>query len=127
MGKKLGPREAGKADVALGKKIRVLRDAANVTQSALAEHLGVTFQQIQKYEKGINRVTAARLHRLAAFFNIDLAHFYEAPNDAEPVKSLIFAQDPQSLRLIRAYSRIKKVETQHRIVLLAETLAESCE
>ena len=123
---KIGPRDPSKADIALGKKIRSMRDERNISQTVLGNHLGVTFQQIQKYERGVNRVTASRLQKLAAFFKVGLADFY-APDSGVLVNSIIFEKDPRSIRLLTAYSRIKNVETQHRIVFLAESIANGYE
>lgn len=63
-------------DVQIGASIIAFREAARVTQKQLADALGVTFQQIQKYERGVNRVSAARLYRTALFFNRPLADFF---------------------------------------------------
>jgi transcriptional regulator with XRE-family HTH domain len=67
--KKLQPRASGPADAKLGEKIRIRRTAAGMSQSELGDALGVTFQQIQKYENGANRVSAVRLEQIATALN----------------------------------------------------------
>ena len=68
-------RNATSVDVLLGKKIRARRMEMGVTQSDLAGALGVSFQQIQKYERGVNRIGAGRLHQIAAKLEIDVSYF----------------------------------------------------
>ncbi len=123
MAKKPSPRDTVSSDVELGQKIRALRIARKVSQADLGEHLGVSFQQIQKYEKGLNRVSAARLQQLAAFFDVEITDFY-ALFAEEAVDSIILGTDPQSVRVLRAYSQIRNVETQHQLVLLIESIAD---
>src|SRR6476646_8065332 len=69
-------RRAGAEDVEIGKKIRMLRLERGLSQSALAEGIGLTFQQVQKYEKGTNRVSAGRLQRIAEILNTPVMFFY---------------------------------------------------
>src|ERR1043165_2050761 len=69
-------RRAGPEDVEIGRKIRALRLERGLSQSNLAEGIGLTFQQGQKYEKGTNRVSAGRLQRIAEMLNIPVTFFY---------------------------------------------------
>lgn len=124
MAKKPAPRETGKPDIEIGKKVRALRDAQNMSQASLGDHLGVSFQQIQKYEKGMNRVTAARLQKIAAIFNVPLDHFYKPNGHGDDVESLLINTGPEAIRLLRAYSRISNIETQRRMVTLMESIAD---
>ncbi|GAA5095664.1 helix-turn-helix transcriptional regulator [Bartonella acomydis] len=63
-------------DIFIGKKIRLRRNMLKMTQKALGQHLGVSFQQIQKYEKGLNRVSAGHLQEIADILNVPIAFFY---------------------------------------------------
>ncbi|WP_375623315.1 MULTISPECIES: helix-turn-helix domain-containing protein [unclassified Bartonella] len=63
-------------DISLGKKIRFRRNVMGFSQKQLGSHLGVTFQQIQKYEKGLNRVSAARLQEIANILDVPVSFFY---------------------------------------------------
>jgi transcriptional regulator with XRE-family HTH domain len=66
----MGVKSPDKVDVEVGARIRELRTTAGLSQTALAEQLGVTFQQVQKYEKGANRVSSGRLTRIAEFLQV---------------------------------------------------------
>src|SRR2546421_10073984 len=70
-------RRAGAEDVEIGRKIRALRLERGLSQSGLAEGIGLTFQQVQKYEKGTNRVSAGRLQQIANMLNIPVTFFYD--------------------------------------------------
>jgi len=63
-------------DVAIGARIRTCRELKRATQAQLANGCGVTFQQVQKYEKGTNRVAAARLYEIARFLDVPISYFY---------------------------------------------------
>ena len=70
------PKRADAFDISLGKRVRAYRISLGMSQSALAEKVGVTFQQIQKYENGINRMAAGRLKRVAAVLGLPIAAFF---------------------------------------------------
>ncbi|WP_317994075.1 helix-turn-helix domain-containing protein [Bartonella gliris] len=63
-------------DISVGKKIRLKRKMMGMSQKQLGHHLGVTFQQIQKYEKGLNRVGAGRLQEIADILDVPISFFY---------------------------------------------------
>src|SRR3954466_4115884 len=69
-------RRAGAEDVEIGRKIRTLRLERGLSQSGLAEGIGLTFQQVQKYEKGANRVSAGRLQQIADILHVPVMFFY---------------------------------------------------
>ena len=68
-------RSAGKSDIELGKRIRLRRVEQKISQAELGEKLGVSFQQVQKYEKGVNRIGAGRLQQIATGLETDVAYF----------------------------------------------------
>jgi DNA-binding XRE family transcriptional regulator len=70
-------RRVNKTDVAVGHRIREFRKGSGLSQTALAEQIGVTFQQVQKYEKGVNRVGAGRLTHIARAFGVPITAFFE--------------------------------------------------
>lgn len=76
--------KASDIDVLIGANLRDLRLFFGVTQAELARVLGVTFQQVQKYEKGKDRLSAARLYVLARFFDVPLDAFFAEPKDGAP-------------------------------------------
>src|SRR5437660_12296923 len=87
---KIRKRRAGVEDVEIGRKIRALRLERGLSQSGLADGIGLTFQQVQKYEKGTNRVSAGRLQRIADILETPVMFFY-AGMDARGKK-----RDPRS-------------------------------
>lgn len=117
-------RSAGKPDIELGKRIRLRRVEQKISQSDLGEKLGVSFQQIQKYEKGVNRVGAARLQQIASALSVPVTFFYDGDNKSREVESLLFLDSAFSLRLLRAYSRIKNQAVQRQLVTLMESIAD---
>jgi transcriptional regulator with XRE-family HTH domain len=89
---KPNPRSASPLDQHIGAQVRVARQLAGLTQETLAEHLGVTFQQVQKYERGANRVSASRLLSIASLTGQPLAFFYgtftEAPEPPTKTRTM---------------------------------------
>ena len=110
-------------DVEVGHRIRIERLARGLSQTALANQLGVTFQQVQKYEKGVNRVGAARLQSIATALDVPVTFFYDGDGKAREVESLLFLDSAFSLRLLRAYSKIKDQTVQRQLVSLMESIA----
>src|ERR1700709_1163117 len=118
--KRMKQRSAGKPDIEMGKRIRLRRVEQRISQSDLGEKLGVSFQQVQKYEKGVNRVGAARLQQIATALDVPATFFYDSDSKTREVESLLFLDSAFSLRLLRAYSRIKSQAVQRQLVTLME-------
>ena len=116
------PRSAGKPDIELGKRIRLRRVELEISQSDLADKLGVSFQQVQKYEKGVNRVGANRLQQIATALNVPITFFYDGDGKQREVESLLFLDSSFSLRLLRSYAKIKDQAVQRQLVLLIESI-----
>ena len=110
-------------DQHVGSRVRMRRLMLNISQSTLAEHLGVTFQQVQKYEKGVNRVGAIRLQQIATALDVSVTFFYDSDGETKEVESLLFLDSAFSLRLLRAYSKIRDRAVQRHIVSLMEAVA----
>src|SRR6202035_4955315 len=121
--KKMKQRSAGKPDIELGKRIRLRRVEQKISQAELGDQLGVSFQQVQKYEKGVNRVGAARLQQIATALDVPVTFFYDGDGKAREVESLLFLDSAFSLRLLRAYSKIKDQTVQRQLVSLMESIA----
>jgi len=122
---KLSPRSAGDADIEMGRRIRLRRREIGISQIELAGHLGLTFQQVQKYEKGINRVGAARLQQIAEMLGVDIPFFYHGNGKEPDLDSLLVVNRVFSLRLLRAYTAIKDKTVRRRLVILVEIIAAS--
>ncbi|BCM82370.1 Cro/Cl family transcriptional regulator [Methylobacterium indicum] len=119
----------------VGHRVRVRRLLIGVSQERLGDALGVTFQQIQKYEKGANRISASRLRQISEMLGVPVSFFYEgAPRQdgargdetgAEPTGDAL-AQDvlwtSQDLQLVRAFQRIGDNQVRRRIISLVEAI-----
>ena len=123
-------RSAGKHDVELGWRLRLRRVEQKMSQAELGDKLGVTFQQVQKYEKGLNRVGAARLQQIATALDVPVMFFFDddglgkrASNDKREVESLLFIDSAFSLRLLRAYASVNNQKVQRLFVSLIESIA----
>jgi transcriptional regulator with XRE-family HTH domain len=120
-------RRAGAEDLEIGRKIRALRLQRGLSQSSLAEGIGLTFQQVQKYEKGTNRVSAGRLQRIADLLDTPITFFYRgagAPTRKSETRNsgLALIQTKGAMRLLRSYADISSRTTKYALVVLAESL-----
>jgi transcriptional regulator with XRE-family HTH domain len=115
-------------DVEIGLKIRALRIAKRVSQTTLADGLGLTFQQVQKYEKGVNRVSAARLQKIAGMLDTPITFFFGESGTRTKKQhqdsGLALIQSQGAMRLLRAHAEISSGATKHALVLLAEALRD---
>jgi transcriptional regulator with XRE-family HTH domain len=108
-------------DIQIGKKLRQLRNMKGFSQSTLAQESGITFQQVQKYEKGVNRISAARLYDFAKILGTDVVYFFKdleegrsagkkysfAENNSDAfIKQDVF-ESKETLILIREFYKIK--------------------
>jgi transcriptional regulator with XRE-family HTH domain len=121
-------------DKHVGSRVRMRRLMLAMSQEKLGGALGLTFQQVQKYERGANRIGASRLHQLSHILQVPVEFFFEgAPNASPPPGSIgsalsmaeinDFISDSDGLRLIRAFMRIDNVAQRRRIVMLVQEIA----
>ena len=112
-------------DVEVGQRIRARRMAQGMSQTELGNLLGVTFQQVQKYEKGVNRVGAGRLVRVGEALDVPVSFFFGATDaGSEDTRAILgFLDTSYSLRLLRAFSRIPPGGVQRAVVDLVESIA----
>src|ERR1700688_4288103 len=87
-------------DRSVGRRIRILRVSRGLSQTALASELGLTFQQLQKYEKGTNRVSASRLHDIARILGVEVMTFFEDAADPEKLAAIGDAGVPRRIDLL---------------------------
>ena len=132
-----GSRRPNPIDVHVGGRVRFRRMLLGMSQEKLGEKLGLTFQQVQKYEKGINRIGASRLFDLAQVLGVSVQFFYEeAPSaDAPQLLQTGFGEKPaegsiveflrsrDGLELNKAFVRISDVKARRAIVDLVRSLA----
>ena len=115
-------KRASPVDIAVGRNVRIWRMAKGLSQAALAKRLGVTFQQVQKYEVGSNRIGTGRLVKLAAILGVPIAALFEGTTGANPSQALLgLISDRRSFRLARAFAtiedntcRVSLVNRKHR-------------
>jgi transcriptional regulator with XRE-family HTH domain len=116
-------RRATAEDVVIGQKLRALRLDRGLSQSALGDLVGVTFQQLQKYEKGVNRISAGRLARIAAALRVPVTAFYGIAARGEQERGFTYLRSAGAVRLVRSYAAIPERGPKAALVMLAEALA----
>jgi transcriptional regulator with XRE-family HTH domain len=118
-------------DVEVGRRIRIQRTLRGISQTDLGQKIGVTFQQVQKYEKGANRVGASRLTRIAKVLGVPVSTFFggaEGPAQGAAATEasrmdLEYLVVPGALRLLRAYGQIRESVLRRTIVTFVEKIA----
>jgi transcriptional regulator with XRE-family HTH domain len=118
-------------DKHVGSRVRMRRLMLGMSQEKLGDALGLTFQQVQKYEKGTNRMGAGRLQHISDILQVPVSFFFEgAPGQSKnvgdaPSPSYVsdFVASSDGLALIKAFTRIKKPKLRRRIVDLVEEIA----
>jgi len=129
------PRVPGKphpVDIHVGGKVRQQRTLLGFSQEKLGEAVGLTFQQIQKYERGANRIGSSRLFDLSRVLDVPVSYFFEdIPDQAKDETSETDTNNPmarrETLELVRAYYRIPTANVRKRLFELAKSLSEPTE
>ena len=128
-------RRADLRDAEVGRRVRSRRLECRLSQTELAERIGVTFQQVQKYEKGVNRIGAGRLQRISEALEVPISFFFgtgsgggstreaQVGNGAESVFG--FLQTSGSVRIVKAFHKIKSRKAKQLLVEMAEELADA--
>ena len=127
-------------DVQVGSRVRLRRNMLGLSQEKLGEAIGLTFQQVQKYERGANRIGASRLHELSRVLDVPVSFFFD---DTDPVRAPAipagfeeppvegFDSDPlrrpETAELVQAYFAIGDVAVRRRLLDLAKALANEGE
>jgi transcriptional regulator with XRE-family HTH domain len=114
-------------DAHVGKRVRHRRWMIGMTQQQLADKVGIKFQQIQKYETGMNRVSASRLWDIADAMGVSISFFFEGLADADgakPAGSADLMADKEALDLLRSYYAIPEAQ-RRRLFDLARVLSEA--
>lgn len=125
-------------DKHVGARVRMRRMMIGMSQEKLGEHLGITFQQIQKYEKGTNRIGASRLQQISVVLGVPVAFFFEgAPSTGPETDGFAEAHSPayvadflataDGLSLTRNFMRISDAKIRRRIVDLVTAIAGDAE
>ena len=125
-------KQANPVDVQVGNRVRIRRMLIGMSQEKLGELLGLTFQQVQKYEKGVNRIGAGRLYDISRILGVPIDYFYEginaapgegaAEDGAPPVME--FVSSGEGLQLSLAFMKIRDAKVRKRVLDLVKSLAE---
>lgn len=110
-------------DAHVGKRIRHRRWMVGMTQQQLAEKVGIKFQQIQKYETGMNRVSASRLWEIADVLGVPISFFFDGLSGAEPEVQADRMGDKEAAELVRSYFAIPEAQ-RRRLFDLARVLSD---
>lgn len=112
-------------------RVRAGRMARGMSQEQLAELLGLTFQQVQKYEKGVNRIGAGRLWDISRILNVNVQYFFDGLNQKSGSVAeesgrfaIEFLTTPEGLQLARAFAKIKDRSVRRRLIELAQALGD---
>jgi transcriptional regulator with XRE-family HTH domain len=122
----MAARESNSDDLVVAGNVRIRRIAKGLSQTQLGRRVGLTFQQIEKYESGANRISCGRLVRIAEALEVPVAALFEgvggsAKSRAAPLRHLL--ADPRSYRLAEAFAAIQDANLRRSIVRLVERVA----
>lgn len=133
-------KQANPIDAQVGNRVRLRRMLIGMSQERLGELLGLTFQQVQKYEKGVNRIGAGRLFEVSRILGVPIDYFYEgvngqhapgahghATNHQATPPIMEFVSSGEGLQLSLAFMRIKDPKVRRRMLDLVKSLAEEGE
>ncbi len=126
-------KQANPIDAQVGNRVRLRRMLIGMSQERLGELLGLTFQQVQKYEKGVNRIGAGRLFEVSRILGVNIDYFYEGVNNqlaggfadnpsSPPVME--FVSSGEGLQLSLAFMKIKDPKLRKRVLELVKQLSE---
>jgi transcriptional regulator with XRE-family HTH domain len=114
-------RGAGVADLEIGRRIRARRLELGLSQEGVADALGVTFQQLQKYEKGVNRVSASTLYDLAQILDIDTNALL--PTKTAPKQGLHAALTPEARKIVDGFAALGSYDQRAVLAAVASAIA----
>ena len=122
-------------DIHVGARVRMRRMLMSLSQEKLGERISLTFQQVQKYEKGVNRISASKLYEIASFLEVPVSYFFEGLADtagpraagfaegADPVPVVKFLSTAEGLQLNKAFIEIEDSSVRRKIVELVRALS----
>lgn len=127
-------RSPNPVDLHVGARVRMRRKFLGMSQEGLAETIDLTFQQVQKYERGSNRISASKLYEIARALKAPVAYFFEGYGQTEAVEGFSeseseqfvhgFLMTTEGIELAEAFPRIKSAKLRRRVLELVRSLAE---
>ena len=126
----MGERKApNPVDVHVGSRLRLRRLTLGLSQEKLGKQLGLTFQQVQKYERGANRIGASRLYAIAQILEAPISFFFEGLDELETIdpedRVEALLSNPEAVELNRSFARIKDQATRRRLADLVRSVADN--
>ena len=123
------PKRIEPVDKLVGQNIRIFRTAKGISQTELGNAVGVTFQQIQKYERGTNRVGSSRLAKIAAVLEVPISRFFDnrAMASDGPVAGPVVTDlltSPYAVQMLKAFAGLPNDRVRRSLVVLARTISE---
>lgn len=129
------PKTPNPVDIHVGSRVKLKRTMAGMSQEKLGDQLGITFQQVQKYEKGKNRIGASRLQDIALILNTSVAFFFEGlpgseeseagfAEDANPDYTIDFLSSAEGIQLNKSFAKIKDPLVRKKIIDLVRSLGD---
>lgn len=124
-------------DKHVGKRLKIRRNLMGLSQDELAQEIGVTFQQVQKYEHGTNRISSGRLYEFADILNVPINFFFEgipgsaselgmvSDNEQDAFQQKNMLEDKETIDLVRAYYAIKDENIRNRLLQFIRSLADA--
>ena len=124
----MSTRNPNPIDKHVGSRLRMRRMMLGMSQEKLGEAFGLTFQQVQKYERGMNRMGASRLQQAADILGVPVSYFFEggpfnSASNLSPSYIDDFVANPDGIRLAKAFTRLPRPALRHRVVALVNELA----
>lgn len=129
----MGKKTPHPMDVHVGGRVRLRRMMLGMSQDKLGEALGLTFQQVQKYEKGVNRIGASRVFEIAKILDVPIQYFYDDFEsgagrshgfaESDDVGFMALLHSPEGVQLCRHFAEIKDPKVRKRVLDLVKTLA----
>jgi transcriptional regulator with XRE-family HTH domain len=127
----MSAKRANSTDAYVGSRVRMRRKMLGMSQEKLGERLGITFQQVQKYEKGANRVGASRLQMISQILEVPISYFFPAEpavaggmgENAQSDYVSDFMMSSEGIELNRAFAQIKDPKLRRKVIDLVRTMA----
>lgn len=133
----MGKKSPHPVDVHVGGRVRLRRMLLGMSQDRLGEALGLTFQQVQKYEKGVNRIGASRIFEIAKILDVPIQYFYDdfegraaenfgfaENNNEDDAGFMQLLHSPEGVQLCRHFAEIRDPKVRKRVLDLVKTLSE---
>ncbi len=119
---------ADNIDIIVSKRLKTKRVISGLTQQDIGKAVGVSIQQVQKYEKGTNRISSGKLFTLANYLKVPLAYFYEQEEDNKVIDNVFvedvnIASEKEVINLIRAFRGIKSLQSRKKIIELVQAIS----